>query len=280
MTFPEIRTERLTLRPFTPEAIEAMMAGDALRLAAITTAAFPQPLAPPPLMEDVFPMIRRKLLEDPAQLGWWAWVVIRRDTGQAVGSVGFGGPPDGEGAVVMGYATYPGAEGSGFASEAAAGPAAVGHGPRAGQARRRDDPAVEREEHPGRREDRHAAGRRDLGRGSGGRAALRGGQEALALRRSERSEGPGGIRYVPDAPRSFTSFRTTKGSASADPLHRRARVNLPPHRRAPRQPSHSIERLRVSPPAPSSAGSAPPARTSPRSPRSRTSPRRRRSCPA
>jgi RimJ/RimL family protein N-acetyltransferase len=121
MTFPEIRTERLTLRPFTPEAIEAMLAGDALRLAAITTAAFPQPLSPPPLMEDVFPMIRQRLLDDPTQLGWWAWVVIRRDTGQAVGSVGFGGPPDGEGAVVMGYATYPGAEGSGFASEAAAG---------------------------------------------------------------------------------------------------------------------------------------------------------------
>lgn len=121
MASPEIRTERLTLKPFTPEAIEAMIAGDALRLAAITTAAFPQPLSPPPLMEDVFPMIRRKLLEDPAQLGWWAWVVIRRDTGQAVGSVGFGGPPDADGAVVMGYATYPGAEGSGFASEAAAG---------------------------------------------------------------------------------------------------------------------------------------------------------------
>ena len=79
MAFPEIRTERLTLRPFTPEAIEAMMAGDALRLAAITTAAFPQPLAPPPLMEDVFPMIRQKLLEDPAQLG----EVVKRLVGEA-----------------------------------------------------------------------------------------------------------------------------------------------------------------------------------------------------
>jgi ribosomal-protein-alanine N-acetyltransferase len=121
MASPQIRTERLTLRPFTPEAIEAMLSGDALHLAAVTTAAFPQPLSPPPLMEDVFPMIRQRLLEDPSQEGWWAWVVIRRDTGQAVGSVGFGGPPDEAGAVVMGYATYPGFEGSGFASEAAAG---------------------------------------------------------------------------------------------------------------------------------------------------------------
>jgi RimJ/RimL family protein N-acetyltransferase len=117
----QIRTERLTLSPFTPEAIDAMLAGDALRLSTITAAAFPQPLGPPPLMEDVFPALRDRLRADPSQAGWWAWVVVRRDTGQAVGSVGFGGPPDGEGAVVMGYATYPGAEGHGFATEAAAG---------------------------------------------------------------------------------------------------------------------------------------------------------------
>ena len=45
--------------------------------------------------------------------------MIRKDTKDAVGSVGFGGGPDEEGAVMIGYATYPNIEGRGFATEAA-----------------------------------------------------------------------------------------------------------------------------------------------------------------
>lgn len=121
MPTPTIRTERLTLSVLAPDAIDALLAGDALRLGAITAAAFPTPLAPPPLMEDMLPDVRDRLRADPSQEGWWAWLVVRRDTGQAVGSVGLGGPPNEEGTVVMGYATYPGASGHGFATEAAQG---------------------------------------------------------------------------------------------------------------------------------------------------------------
>lgn len=121
MSMPSIRTERLTLSVLTPDAIDAMLAGDALRLSAITAAAFPTPLSPPPLMEDMLPNVRDRLRADPSQEGWWAWVVVRRDSGQAVGCVGLGGPPNEEGAVIMGYATYPGAAGNGFATEAAQG---------------------------------------------------------------------------------------------------------------------------------------------------------------
>ena len=121
MPIAPIRTNRLTLSVFTADAIDAMLAGDALRLNAITAAAFPQPLSAPPLMEDMLPNVRDRMRSDPAQEGWWAWVVVRRDTGQAVGCVGLGGPPNEEGTVVMGYATYPGAEGHGFATEAAEG---------------------------------------------------------------------------------------------------------------------------------------------------------------
>ena len=45
--------------------------------------------------------------------------MIRKDTKDAVGSVGLGGGPDDEGAVMIGYATYPDVEGRGFATEAA-----------------------------------------------------------------------------------------------------------------------------------------------------------------
>jgi hypothetical protein len=40
MTLPTIRTERLTLTVFTPDAIDALLAGNALRLNAITASAF------------------------------------------------------------------------------------------------------------------------------------------------------------------------------------------------------------------------------------------------
>lgn len=93
MTLPTIRTERLTLTVFTPDAIDALLAGNALRLNAITASAFPQPLAPPPLMEDMLPDLRDRLRKDPSQIGWWSWVVTRRDTGQAIGSVGLGDRP-------------------------------------------------------------------------------------------------------------------------------------------------------------------------------------------
>jgi ribosomal-protein-alanine N-acetyltransferase len=114
-----LETPRLVLLSLTPEAIDALLSGDAVRLATLTDARFPTPLRPPPLTEDVLPLVRDRLAADPRQEGWWSWLVIRKDTKEAVGSVGFGGGPDDEGAVMIGYATYPNVEGRGFATEAA-----------------------------------------------------------------------------------------------------------------------------------------------------------------
>ena len=114
-----LETSRLVLLSLTADAIDAMLAGDAARLTTLTQARFPQPLKPPPLTEDVLPLVRDRLRTDPSQDGWWTWLVVRKDTGEAVGSAGFGGGPDPEGAVMVGYATYPTAERHGFATEAA-----------------------------------------------------------------------------------------------------------------------------------------------------------------
>lgn len=112
-----VHTERLDLAPLDAEAIEALLAGDAPRLQTLTHAAFRE-AAPPPYMAEALPVVRERLRAAPAELIWWNWLVVRRDTREAVGSVAFGGPPNAEGAVLVGYAIYPEHEGSGFATEA------------------------------------------------------------------------------------------------------------------------------------------------------------------
>jgi ribosomal-protein-alanine N-acetyltransferase len=115
----KLATERLELIPFTAEAIDALLAGDEARLKQETGFTFPTPLRPPPLLEDVLPLVRSQLRQEPNTLGWWTWLTVDKATGRVTGASGFGGPPDPDGAVMIGYATYPGASRKGFASEAA-----------------------------------------------------------------------------------------------------------------------------------------------------------------
>ncbi len=113
-----LATERLTLIPFPVAAIDAVLAGDAAQADALTGATFPRPLRPPPLMEEVLPLVRDRLRELPETAGWWTWLAIDRSSRKVTGALGFGGPPDPEGAVMIGYATYPGADHKGLATEA------------------------------------------------------------------------------------------------------------------------------------------------------------------
>ncbi len=113
-----LTTERLELVPFTADAIAALLAGDGDRLRTLTGFTFPSPLSPPPLMEDLLPLVEQRLRETPESLGWWTWLAIDRSTRAVTGALGFGGPPDREGAVMIGYATYPSVDHRGFATEA------------------------------------------------------------------------------------------------------------------------------------------------------------------
>lgn len=53
---------------------------------------------------------------DPQPFG--AYEIRRRDDGQAIGGVGFHGPPDPTNSVTIGYGLIPSAQGKGYASEA------------------------------------------------------------------------------------------------------------------------------------------------------------------
>lgn len=115
-----ITAPRLDLAPLSVEALDALIAGDGKRLEALTGARFPRPLAAPPLMEDALPFMRDALRGNPAAAAWGPYLMLLRETGEAIGSAGFTGAPDGDGSVLMGYSVYPSFQGQGLASEAAA----------------------------------------------------------------------------------------------------------------------------------------------------------------
>jgi ribosomal-protein-alanine N-acetyltransferase len=113
-----ICTTRLEIAPLSAEAIEALLQGDPDRLRALTGAEFPQPITPPPYMAESLPVVLSRLRRHPAEREWWNWLVISRETRQVLGSIALGGQPDSSGAVLIGYAMYPGLEGHGYATEA------------------------------------------------------------------------------------------------------------------------------------------------------------------
>lgn len=114
-----ISSERLDLVAMTWEIVDALIGGDADRLARLTGARFRVPVQPPPLTRDALPFMRDRLNSDPTEVGWSQWLILLRETGSAAGSAGFVGKPDDAGVVTLGYSIYPEFEGRGVATEAA-----------------------------------------------------------------------------------------------------------------------------------------------------------------
>ena len=113
-----VYTARLELSPLEADAIQALLDGNAQQLKSLTGATFPDPVAPPPYMAESLPVVRDRLRRLPGEAPWWNWIVVREASGEAVGSVAFGGMPEIDGSVLIGYAMYPGYEGQGYATEA------------------------------------------------------------------------------------------------------------------------------------------------------------------
>jgi ribosomal-protein-alanine N-acetyltransferase len=99
-------TDRLELRPFAPDTAQATAdekPGD-LRWA------------------DGFPReddrdAARMWLGAPEAV-FTSWFVVERDGGEVVGTIGFFGPPDPDGELMVGYGLVPSARGKGYATEA------------------------------------------------------------------------------------------------------------------------------------------------------------------
>ncbi len=118
MAEPVVQSERLNVAPLDLASVEALVTGDGDGLEQRTGASFPHPVSPPPYMAETMPIVRERLSAHPEETPWWNWVIVERESRRAVGSVAFGGAPDANGALLIGYAIYPEFEGHGYATEA------------------------------------------------------------------------------------------------------------------------------------------------------------------
>jgi RimJ/RimL family protein N-acetyltransferase len=120
-----IETERLRLVPYLAEAMCALMAGDVTAFEELSGLRAGEGLgefcSAGENLDEVSPawmeQLRAARGADPWRHGF---AVVEREGDCVVGSVGFKGPPDGEGMVEIAYGIVPGREGRGYATEAAA----------------------------------------------------------------------------------------------------------------------------------------------------------------
>jgi [ribosomal protein S5]-alanine N-acetyltransferase len=116
-----IETANLRLLPFTPGQLLALIEGvrPFEELIGLGAAAGLRDLL---VSDDVSPAWLQRLRAareaDPWEHGF---AVVHRASRSVIGSAGFKGPPDGEGAVEIAYGIAPGFRGRGYATEAAAG---------------------------------------------------------------------------------------------------------------------------------------------------------------
>jgi RimJ/RimL family protein N-acetyltransferase len=123
-SLPSLDTDRLTLVAFTPDEAERVVAGD--RAGRRWSPGYPR---------DDDRDVARMYLAAPADEPWFGPLqIVRRDTAEVIGGIGFFGPPTATGTLTIGYGVAPEAEGHGFTTEAVR--ALIVHARRTGRVRR------------------------------------------------------------------------------------------------------------------------------------------------
>jgi RimJ/RimL family protein N-acetyltransferase len=111
---PVLEGPRVRIEPIGRERALALLAGRPE-----PDLAWEEGFPPPPLLASL-----KRVIDDPdgpVRFGpFYAYAIVRRADGHAVGDAGFFGPPGADGEVEIGYALVPGARGSGLAGEAVA----------------------------------------------------------------------------------------------------------------------------------------------------------------
>ena len=116
-----IRTERLELVAFAPEAIRALIAGRRDEAERILGWNLPVEFPDAGDLEEFLPIQLKRMQEDPGRRDWMARLMVGKDEQGAVGHCGFHGPPDRIGRAEIGYTVFSQFRGRGYAQEAAKG---------------------------------------------------------------------------------------------------------------------------------------------------------------
>ena len=111
-----LRTQRLTLVPFTLEFIDALERRDDAE--ELIGAAIPDDW-PDEELGGLLSLYAGWLRDDPSVVGYGPWVVVARGDRIVVGSAGFVGKPDVDGTIELGFGTHTDYRNRGYASEAA-----------------------------------------------------------------------------------------------------------------------------------------------------------------
>jgi RimJ/RimL family protein N-acetyltransferase len=114
-----IRLARLELVAATPELLQAE--DDVAQLARHLAADVPRNWPPPLYDREARLHFLRVVSESPAAVGWTTWyVLVRQETGvpTLIGGVGAVGPPDDDGAILIGYSLLDQFHRQGYATEA------------------------------------------------------------------------------------------------------------------------------------------------------------------
>ncbi|MCR3757540.1 GNAT family N-acetyltransferase [Clostridium felsineum] len=116
MSLKNINTDRLILIPITLNLAKDLMAGsnDELKKLGIK----PNENWPTSDTKDILPIISKNLEKDKIPSGFETWPIIRKDTMQVIGDIGFHGKPNENGEVEVGYGIVENQRKQGFGFEA------------------------------------------------------------------------------------------------------------------------------------------------------------------
>jgi RimJ/RimL family protein N-acetyltransferase len=114
---PTLSTPRLRLVAITAALAAALRRSDVAEAEHLISATFPAPFALPPLLDDDLPQFGEALQANPAEVGWWGWLVIAPEAQRVVGWV-MCTRPDPDGVTLLGWSVYPDSQGAGYATEA------------------------------------------------------------------------------------------------------------------------------------------------------------------
>jgi len=114
-----LRTPRLELVPFDPNALKHLVQGDRGQAQQILGIQFPDEFPTPGELAGFLPIQLHRMEAAPDRRDWMARMIVTRTAEEMVGHCGFHGPPDVIGRAEIGYTVFTPFRGQGFAKEAA-----------------------------------------------------------------------------------------------------------------------------------------------------------------